>query len=174
MEWGNYYPITPPVAKPNREMSRKEALENFDYLMAKRAERVGVLEELLRRNGLRMTTAAEDLRSLGDFYLSNVQPSQDAPNQMRSLWYAVGADIGLFLGVSLENEESNLEWQLLTKGKKDPSYHRAVIAGFAHAPGGYFVDPVAAAIFAATRVFHGQPKNPDLFNDWMEHCRKLA
>ncbi len=88
------------------------------------------LTNLLARNGESIGTSDHGLQRLDDWYQAHVEADETKPDRLSSRWYAVGLDIGLFLGEAIIERASGIDWCLLTAGPKDISFQRPVLMGF--------------------------------------------
>lgn len=93
--WADYQPYVPPHAMPHAEMTRKQAKESYEHLMAARPERRQQLSSLL----------------------AVVVANPADPERLRNVWYAVVNDIALFLGDTVVSRAPTLRWDLFLAGK---------------------------------------------------------
>jgi hypothetical protein len=134
VEWGDYHPYQPIVAKPLHEATRKEAREEFDKRMAEKPQRIEALRELLRLNSVELQPSDEGIQKLNDWFAREVEPNPEQQGRLQSIWYAVINDMALFLGDVMIDRSPNLQWVMFDKGKKDVSFQRHVIMGFSKVP----------------------------------------
>ena len=154
-EWGGYEPYMPPVAKPHREMSRQEAKLSFDDVMANRQFRIEALERLARRNGVPLGDSAEAMDAFGRWLYANVEPDLDRPARLKSVWYGVVFDAGLYLGDLIIRLNPLRSWELKGGGKTNVAFQKSVIAGFPNDPK-YSVDPDRYVVGLAHRSVSGR------------------
>jgi hypothetical protein len=130
VEWSGYAPYVPPHWGPVRDMTRAQARECYEHLMAARAARRRQLEDLLSANDVHLSPSDEGLIALGGWYRAEVEPSPSAPRRLADLWYAVTNDVALFLGDVTIERAPMLHWAFFTWGKRDVAYQRHVVMGF--------------------------------------------
>jgi len=142
VEWGDWESFAGGVGRPLHEVDRATARRYFDDLMASRPERRRQLERLFALNDVAVGMGDEGVQALNDWYRANVEASPREPDRLAARWYAVGLDIGLYLGEAIIARAPGIDWQLWTHGRRDASYHRPVLAGFTGVPNPkYHVDP---------------------------------
>jgi hypothetical protein len=98
--------------------------------MAARPERRRQLEAVLSSNHIAVGTDDEGLQALNDWYRANVEASRHERARLSARWYAIGLDIGLYLGEAIIERAPSIEWRLFTHGRSNLSYHRPVLMGF--------------------------------------------
>lgn len=128
--WGAYQPYVPPCQGPLHLLTRREARQSFEHLMRHKTDRIDELRRLTSMNGVHLSQDDAAVQDLNDWYRRNIQPDSVDPQRLRPLWYAVTNDVALFLGDTLINRFPKLRWEFFTQGKRNVSYHRAVIMGF--------------------------------------------
>jgi hypothetical protein len=142
VDWRWWEPFGHAVGEQLHEVERGVAQRYFDALMAARPERRQQLEALLEGNGVTISTLDEGLQALDDWYAEQVRPAPDDPSRLSPRWYALGLDIGLYLGEAIIERAPDIEWRLFTSGRKDASYQRPVLMGFGRVSNSkYNVDP---------------------------------
>lgn len=163
MNWDEYEPFDPGVDRPLHELSRPEAQAAFDLLMRSKNDRITALRRLALANGVDLD-APDGLQQLNDWFVASVEPHPTQRGRLRNLWYSVVNDIALYLGDRLiQRSGGRLRWEFFTAGKKDASYHRAVIMGFGVPNPRYNVDPDMAVGIYGHRIVSGENEEPDFF-----------
>jgi hypothetical protein len=169
VDWGTWSAFDGAPGRPLHEVDRKTAERYFDELMSARQERKEQLEELLERNGVEIGTDDGGLQRLNDWYRSEVRASPTEADRLEDRWYAVGLDIGLYLGDAMIERAPNLEWRLFTAGRQKPpwqdvSFQRPVVMGFTKVKERlYNVDPDAVLAVHGHRIVLGLDSPEDLF-----------
>jgi hypothetical protein len=130
VDWSGYEPYVPPYWGPSAGLTRSQARESFDHLMAARFERIEQLRRLTATSGLRLGDSDTDIQALDDWFCANVEPNPDQSDRLRNLWYAVVNDIALHLGEVLIGRCPHLHWELFVGGKTNVNYHCPVVTGF--------------------------------------------
>jgi hypothetical protein len=149
---------------PLADVDRATARRHFGDLMDAREHRKRELVRLLKRNGFNVDPDDRGLQALNDWYRANVAASDDAPDRLQDRWYAVGLDVGLFIGDAIIHRAPSLEWRLFTDGRTDASYHRPVIMGFTRvANPRYYLDPELVVGTHGHRLISGYTEPEDLF-----------
>jgi hypothetical protein len=59
------------------------------------------------------------LKSLNDWYGANVLASPLERSRLSPRWYAVGLDIGLYIGDAIIERAPGIKWRLFTHGRKE-------------------------------------------------------
>ena len=130
---------------------------------------------LLARNGVNLADTDGGLQDVNDWFRREVQPDPAMPGRMAPDWYAVTNDLALFLGEVMVTRSPNLSWQFFTAGKKDVSYQRAVISGFAGVPNPkYNIDPGRLLATYGHRIVAGQAVEEDAFWQWVRAAESKA
>lgn len=141
VDWNGYEPYVPPVVGPRRELSRRQAEDAYEHLMAAKRERIEMLQMLLRDNGIELKDDDTQIELLSEWFRANVERSGNDPDRLRNIWYAVVNDVALFLGDVIIHRFPGVQWQLFVSGKRDVAYQRHVLVGFTSAPNPkYYVD----------------------------------
>lgn len=161
VDWGDYRSFDPGVDRPLHEVSRREAREHFERLMAEKPARKQALAELLARNGVELDRSERSLRELGEWFCDNVEPDPRDPERLAPRWYAVVNDIALYLGDILIERRPGLRWELFTAGDRDMSYQRPVIMGFNVSNPHFNVDFDWAIGVEGHCIVAGEPGEPD-------------
>src|SRR4051812_47219170 len=162
VDWGDWQSFEDAPGRPLDEVDRETAERYFADLMDQRARRIQGLERLLGRNGVQIGFDDEGLQRLDDWYQANVEGS--GPYQLDDRWYAVGLDIGLYLGEAIMQRTPGVQWRLFTAGRRDASYQRPVIMGFANVPNPrYNVDPERLVGIHGHRLLAGDDEPRDRF-----------
>jgi hypothetical protein len=92
------------------------------------------------------------------------RPSRRERTRLSPRWYAIGLDIGLYLGDAIIERAPNIEWRLFTHGRKDVSYQRPVLMGFSGVPNPrYNVDPETLVGIHGHRLSADLEEPGDLF-----------
>lgn len=150
--------------EPLHEVDRATARRFFDDLMAARERRKAALEELLAINGASISTDDVGLQRLDDWYAGNVEASADERGRLAPRWYAVGLDIGLYLGDAVIERSPGVRWELFTAGRRDVSYQRPVLLGFKGVENpNHNVDPEVVVGGHGRRIVAGGPEPADVF-----------
>lgn len=137
VDWSLYEVFRPGVSEPAFRLDRDTAQAEFDHLMEVKDGRVKNLDSFLEAHGVDMY----DLEEVAIWFIASVAENPDRRGELLRPWYSITVDLGLYLGNRLVAESDNvLEWALQTRGKRRPSYHRAVIVGHRRARRGYGVD----------------------------------
>jgi hypothetical protein len=163
MNWGAWSAFEGGVGRPLQEVDRKTAQAYFDAFMAARGERRRHLEELLARNGVAIGMDDAGLQRLDDWYARHVEPHPVEPDRLTDRWYAVGLDIGVYLGEAMIERAPNLEWRLMTAPPGDFSYQRPVIMGFQVKNPRYNADPEQLLAIYGHRIVAGEEDRTDFF-----------
>jgi hypothetical protein len=164
INWGNWEPFEGAPGQPLREVDRATARRYFDELMSARGARKQQLEQLLDRNGVRISVDDAGLQRLDDWYQSGVCAAGTDPERLTDRWYAVGLDIGLYLGDAIIDRAPALEWRLFTEGRRDASYQRPVLMGFRGVKNPrYNVDPERLVGTHGHRLVAGDDEPRDFF-----------
>jgi hypothetical protein len=164
VNWGDYtsfYP-GPDLDRPHELLSRAAAKRTFVHLMAHKEERKAMLKALAAREGIDLTGDDDSIQALNDWLWRNVCRSADG-KELAWPWYSVCNDIGLFLGDELIRRAPHLRWTLYIWGKKNVSYHRAVVMGFTRTPERINTDFDRVLVGLCLRVTGGGAPDRDLF-----------
>ena len=130
MDWDGYEIYDPGVYGPPNTLPRAEARQAFRRLMEAKPARIGMLRQLLKANGVELSSTDEGIQDLNDWFWANVEADPKTPGRLLPDWYSVVNDIGLFLGDVMIERCPGLRWEFFTSGKKSASYQRHVIMGF--------------------------------------------
>lgn len=175
VEWDEYSPYVPEVAKPLHEATRPEARAAFKQLMAAKDERIAELRRLLRRNGIELRSSDEGLQQVNDWFRTEVEPDPHNPARLRPLWYAVVNDLSLYLGDVCIDRCPHLKWVMFDKGAKSDAYQRHVIMGFTAVPNPkYNFDAGLVLATYGHRIIGGQAVEPDAFVRWVSAAEEDA
>lgn len=156
-------------------MSRKQAREDYNDLMAKRTERLTYLRDLLATNGVELNYSDESIQQVNDWLRENVEVSPYDPRRMGDTWYAVVLDLGLFLGEALLARVDHLRWALHIWGKAHFDYQRHVIAGFTNTPiKNYTVNLDGIVSVHGHRIIQDLDVEPDEFLRVINSCLNKA
>ncbi len=185
VDWGDWQAFDGSPGKPLAEVDRATANRYFDDLMLSVPERVEKLEALLRGNGV--TPGFEDpgLQSLNDWYRANVEADPDtvhrlveadpdAVHRLAPRWYAVGLDIGIYLGEAIIARTPGTGWHLFTSGKRNVSYQRPVLMGFAVPNSKYNVDPERLVWTEGHRIVSGLETAVDALVQVARECAAIG
>lgn len=132
VNWDDYEIYNPGVSAPMNTVQRAEARHAFDKAMSEKPARVEMLCRLLKANGVELDDSDAAIQDLNDWFVANVEPDPDNPGRLTPEWYSIAHDVALFLGDVIIERCPGLRWEFFTGGKKDVSYQRHVITGFAH------------------------------------------
>ncbi len=161
VDWGDWRPFESAVGRPLAEVERSVAERYFQALMDARGQRRAQLTALLARNGVEVDIEDAGLQRLNDWYRANVRGGD---GRLEDRWYAVGLDIGLFLGDAIIDRAPTVEWRLFTDGRRDVSYQRPVLMGFTKVENRkYNVDPERLVGIHGHRIVAGEDAPSDLF-----------
>jgi hypothetical protein len=123
VEWGLYLPYVPTHSEPYRELTRRQAKEEFESVMAARAHRIACLGELVGANGITLEGTEE----------------------------CVGRC--LFIGELIIERHPHLHWVLDTHYKTSPSYQKHIIRGFTNVANKWYnLEPDGGSFAHAARV----------------------
>lgn len=112
-------------------MTRAEARASFSDLMSARDDRAGELRRLVNEDGADFDSSDAGVQQLEDWIRGSIARELDRAEVMDPTWYAVGLDVGLFLGDLLISRRPELDWKLSTAGgRSSVFFHWPVIAGF--------------------------------------------
>jgi hypothetical protein len=143
--------------------------------MSEKAQRITELRKLLHLNGIELSGTDEGIQVLNDWFREHVEPSEDQPNRLRNLWYAVVNDLSLFLGDVIIERAPGLRWEFFTGGKKDASYQRHVIMGFSRVSDPkYYIDIDWALAVYGHRIVADQDVEEHVFRRWIENAVQRA
>jgi len=131
IDWNGYAPYELRFEGPRNELSRSQAREEFEHIMAARVERRDQLASLLEVNGVELSNTDAEIQELNDWLVDNIEESDHTPGVPESWWFAVTFDVAIFLGDVVIDRAPGLHWSLFTAGERDISYQRPVIVGFA-------------------------------------------
>jgi len=164
IEWGTWTPFEGSPGRPLAEVDRATADRYFEQLMTAREARTSALKRLLAQNGVQIDIDDPGLQRLDDWYRSVVSPSRSEPGRLDDRWYAVGLDVGLYLGDVIIARAPRVEWRVFTKGRSDASYHRPVLMGFRGVKNSlYNVDPERLVGIHGHRLVAGDDQPEDHF-----------
>jgi hypothetical protein len=164
IDWGDWKPFEAAPGQPLDRVDRGTALGYFRALMAARDARQRDLERLLDRNRVLIDPHNAGLQRLDDWYQSNVCADTCEPDRLADRWYAVGLDIGLYLGEAIIRRAPNVEWRLFTESRRDASYQRPVLMGFRGVDNPrYNVDPERLVGTHGHRLVAGENEPSDFF-----------
>lgn len=163
MDLGDYRIFDPGADRPLHEVSRKEARAHYEKVMAEKGERRRQLVELLARHGVELDTGDPSVQQMNDWFRAGVEEDSGNPRRLTPVWYSIVNDIGLHLGEILIERAPSLRWELFTGGKKDLSYQRPVIMGFAVPDPKYNVDYDHVVGVYGHRLVRGQEVESDRF-----------
>jgi hypothetical protein len=164
VDWGDWQSFPEGVGQQLHSVERAVARRYFDALMAARSQRREQLEALLTRNDVEVSTDDAGVQALNDWYRANVEAEPREQDRLNVRWYAVGVDVGLYLGEAITARAPTVQWRLFTHGRKNVSYQRPVLMGF----GGvanvrYNVDPERLVAIHGHRVVARLHEPRDLF-----------
>jgi len=134
INWNSYQIYDPGVSGPAYTLPRAEARGAFKRLMAAKPARIEMLCQLLKANGMELSTSDDGLLELNVWFFANVEPDPEKPGRLLPGRYSVVNDIGLFLGEVMIERCPGLHWEFFIWGKTDIAYHEAVIMGFSQVP----------------------------------------
>ena len=164
VNWDGYEPYE--LAYPERaypELTRKQAKERFDKIMADRAVRIAALERLLHTNGTTLQRDDASIQAAHDWMSANIERDPNNGRAIASMWRAFCFDLALFLGEVMIERNPTLKWDMSTTGgKKAEGYQKHVIAGFTKAHPDYYVNFDRRVETAAIRALLGDTDMPDL------------
>ncbi|WP_354697233.1 hypothetical protein DSM112329_02859 [Paraconexibacter sp. AEG42_29] len=162
INWDEWTAFEDAPGRPLAEVDRATAQRYFATLMAARRARRDHLLALLALNGVQISTDNAGLQRLNDWYRAHVQGSE--PDLLEDRWYAVGLDVGLFLGEAMIERAPTLEWRVFTGVAHDVSYQRPVVMGFERARNRqYNVDPEFLVSIHGRRIVAGDDEPADYF-----------
>lgn len=166
VDWDGYVAYQPIVSQPLSGVSRAEAKAEYARQMATKADRIAALRRLLAQNGIDLDDSEASVRALHDWYRDNVEAGTE-PGRLRSIWYAVAYDIGMYLGERMIERSPGLHWSLDTSHKRALHYQRPVITGFSGvANPRYNIDPGMIVVIEGQAIVEGGGSMPDYFG-WL-------
>lgn len=131
MDWGDYDHYHPVALGLPAGMPRATAVAEFENLMTARPQRRRALGALLARNGVHLGDDDASISTIDRWLVENIRPYSENPSRPDPWWYAAILDLSLFLGDVIIERNEGLHWDIaLWGGKRNPSFQRAVIAGF--------------------------------------------
>lgn len=149
---------------PHPEMSRKQAEESYEHLMAARPERRQQLSSLLAGDDVDLDSSDEGLRRLAEWFGKNIEADPADPERLRNLWYAVVNDVALFLGDTAVSRAPTLRWGLFLAGKRDVAFQKHVVVGFTKvANPKYNLDIDRLVAMHGHRLISGAEPDPEFF-----------
>jgi hypothetical protein len=161
--WDGYEIYRPLVAGRPNDMARADARAEYDYIMASRTERHAQLQQLFQNNGVVCGETDVAVQGINDWFVASVEADPDHAGRLKTEWYSVAMDLGLFLGDIIVNSVPGLHWQLFAGGKRDASYQHHVVMGFNSPNPKYKVDLEAAVVGTAHRIVVGLEVESDRF-----------
>ncbi|MEU4395901.1 hypothetical protein [Kribbella sp. NPDC023855] len=174
VNWDDYKPFDPGVSRPLHELTMREARAAFQRLMAAKSERIEELRRLLENNGVELSSSADGLQAINDWFRGEVE-GNPAQSRLHPIWYAVVNDIGLFLGDVMIERNPRLKWVMFDKGKRDIAFQRHVITGFEGvANPKYNVDPDMLVATYGHRIIAGEGVQTDAFVTWVDAATASA
>jgi hypothetical protein len=176
VDWNGYEPYVPPHYGPLAEMSRREARECFNHLMAAKSDRINQLRTLMKANGITLGDDDLSVQRLNDWFRANVAADPENPERLRSLWYGVVNDVALYLGDIMIARTPHLHWEMFTSGRRNVVYQQHVIMGFRGVANPKYnadVDGVVATY--AHRIIRGDVSvDPKLFVNMLAAAQSKA
>ena len=160
IDWGEWQPFEGAPGRPLDEVEEETAERYFADLMEGRRRRIQELEGLLEHNGVQISFHDDGLQRLDEWYQAHVEGT--TPDRLNDRWYAIGLDIGLYLGEAIIHRAPGVQWRLFTADKRDASFQRPVLMGFDKAPNrNYNVDPERLVGIHGHRLVAGddEPRN---------------
>lgn len=128
VQWGAYEPHARLYERPVAALRRSAARNEFRHVLAVKWGRIEQLRRLLAGADIRLVADEAGIQALDDWYRTNAEwPA--GPSMTGALWRSVAFDIGLFLGDALIARNPYLSWQLFTRDKRSPMYHKHVVMG---------------------------------------------
>lgn len=174
MDWAGYEPFDPGVTKPLHEVTKREARDAFNRLMAAREKRIGEVRRLLERNGVELGADDADLQALNDWFRAEVEGDRET-GRLLPRWYAVVNDLALFLGDVIIERGPGLRWAMFDKGARDIAFQRHVLMGFSGVPNPkYNVDIDRLLATYGHRIISGEQVEPDAFVTWVAAAASKA
>lgn len=176
MEWGDYEWYRRGVEGKLSDAPRPVARAAFDRLMEAKSERIQMLIDLAGTQGFHVDSTDGGVQRLNDWFCAFVEEDPESMGRMKDGWYSVGTDIGLFLGETAIQRHPDLHWEFFTWGKRNISYHRAVIMGFSTDNPKFHInfDPADYVVGYGHRLVKGIEEKTDAFVHWLEVIDKRA
>jgi hypothetical protein len=175
VNWGDCLPYVPLHAGVSSDLPRALARAEYRHLMAARPERRTALTELLALNGVVLSDDDEGVAALDAWFVDNVELSDTEAERLRSIWYAMAVDMGLFMGDLAIRQSPGLHWEFFTWGKRNVLYQRAVIMGFSQIEfPRYGADLIAVIAGYGLRVASGSREGPGRLVKMMASMRAKA
>lgn len=173
VDFGGYEPYQPKVPGLYRDLSRRDARNQYNDVMERREERIEQLAGLVGRNGVTFGRTDEALLALGEWYVTSVTPDQSDRSRLSPVWFAVSFDIALLLGEIMIQRVAGLRWEFYVWGKTDMAYQRHVIMGF-HTPDPRMnIDPQRVISVIGHRAMNGTELELHAFVGMVQGARKL-
>lgn len=171
MNWDGYVPFDPGVTRPLHEVTKREARGAFQRLMAAKEERIAALWQLLKQNGVALSSEV----ALNNSFRSEVEGDR-ATGRLLPIWYGVVNDLALFLGDAIvATSPENLKWVMFDKGSRDVAFQRHVIMGFSRvANPKYNVDIDRLVATYGHRIVAGEQVETEAFATWVAAAASKA
>ncbi|GAA1663417.1 hypothetical protein GCM10009765_11150 [Fodinicola feengrottensis] len=176
VDWSSYEVFNPGIEGLPENHSRKAARLAYQRLMDAKPRRIEILSRLLKCDGIDLRNTDSSIQQVNDWFRGNVSPNIGAPERLLPEWYSVVNDLSLFLGDVMIERSPILYWEFYIWGKKNVSYHRHVIMGFATEDPKYHtcLDIDRALAVYGHRVVSRETVDSDEFLQWLEIAERRA
>lgn len=126
---GSYALYAPLKGMPLEDLTRPEALAEYEKRMAEKGARKQLLTGISSANGYAIGPDDDGLDALTDFFRENVS-GDSGTWQLDPLWLSISIDVGLYIGDALILRRPALHWELENQSKRAINYHWPVVVGF--------------------------------------------
>jgi hypothetical protein len=161
--WDEYEIFDPQVDRPLAELTPAEARAHYALVMETKDQRVDELKNLARAARIELDDSEEALQRFNDWFVMDVKPDPDRPEQAGGRWLSVCHDLSLYLADLIMARHPHLHWKLQKTGKRDLSYQRPVLVGFRNAHPTYTVDLYFALTQYAGGLVRREQEDRDFF-----------
>jgi hypothetical protein len=172
--WDDYEIFDPQVERPLAELTRGEARAHYARVMDSKDHRIQELKKLASAAGVDLDGTENALQAFNDWFVKNIEPNPENPDQARGRWFSVAHDLSLYLADLMIAKYPHLHWRLHERGKRNLSYQRPVLVGFRNAHPTYSVDLDYALTEYANGLARGDHEEPDLFVQLLRWPDKVA
>lgn len=167
VNWEDYQIYDPGTRGPLHELSRRDARAAFERLMQAKQSRIRMLQRLAKSNGFELDGSDGSIQDLNDWFRREVAADPDREGRLEGRWYSVVNDIALYLGDLMIERNPRLRWDFFTGGRKDASFQRHALVGFAVSNPKYNVDIDRLVATYAHRTVAGAEVDEVAFWKWL-------